>query len=238
MSTMVTRQRCIMSCTDERAASGDGPVGLALGDLRANQSVKLFCTLQEAEDFARLVLNTVTNLRQLGAREILLAGLSLSLLGAFGCSVEPVNFSSTDAAPDVQASPEAPVVSQPDVRKDAIALPAERPDLTPLDSRPMTDLMPDTMPDTMPASSDYGVDLRPPYDARPADAGYANDAGWTPGDTGACCLPCGDYEGCMTLVHTTPFCKMTVGSSCLQGGTESGSVWPQCQPVKGNGGCR
>lgn len=61
-----------------------------------------------------------------------------------------------------------------------------------------------------------------------ADAGYRNEAGWTPylpdGGENLCCLACGDYDGCIVKVHTTPFCKS--GTNCYKG---DGDTWPDCR---------
>lgn len=151
----------------------------------------------------------------------------------------------TGVHPPVPETPDAEVLGPPppdafpaDTR---LAAPDTRlaSDSRPSDAyvKPTPDALPRT-PDTLsPDARPASPDVLPPT----PDAGYVNKYGWTPyladGSEAPCCVTCGDYDGCLVLIHTTPFCSITVGSSCFQGGTGTKSVWPTCQKPPA-GGCR
>lgn len=161
------------------------------------------------------------------------AALVLLGLGVLGCAEEVDERASTEILDAGTFRP--PDATPPDTR---LASPDARhaQDSRSVDTyiKPTHDALPRT-PDTLLADS------RPTPDVLPLtpDAGYVNQYGWTPyladGSEAPCCVACGDYDGCLALIHTTPFCAITVGSNCFQGGTGSKSVWPTCQkpPVTG-----
>lgn len=164
------------------------------------------------------------------------AALVLLGLGVLGCAGE-----AGERAP--AETPDAGTVAPPDVTPPdtRVTLPDARvaPDARPGDT--YIKVTPDALPrnpDGLPPDARVPVpDVLPPT----PDAGYVNQYGWTPyradGSEAPCCVACGDYDGCLVLIHTTPFCSLTVGSNCFRGGTGSDSVWPTCQKPPA-GGCR
>ena len=161
----------------------------------------------------------------------LLATVASLIILALGCADAPGGRSPGDS-PDAEAPPDAILLDTRLASPDARLAPDARPGDTYI--KPAPDALPRS-PDTLPP--DTRPDILPPA----PDAGYVNTYGWTPylpdGSEAPCCVTCGDYDGCLVLIHTTPFCSITVGSNCFQGGTGSKSVWPTCQKPPA-GGCR
>lgn len=150
-----------------------------------------------------------------------------------GCSNEMTQEHQQPGRGGDGVSPDAGSVVQPD------ALLPDTKVIVQVDTR-----VPDTMKlDTM--TSDTYVaqpDTLIQKDTQPL---YTNTYGWIadPLTKGACCLPCSEYDGCVALVYTTPWCEITVGGNCYKGGLAdgriaSGSVWSLCRPLMQNGACK
>jgi hypothetical protein len=164
-------------------------------------------------------------------------------LGWPGCAGIPDRFPG-EAPPDAGDVTRPDAVSPPaDARPPdtRVASPDARlaPDAQPMDVyvSPRLDALP-WSPEALPADvRAAGLDALPPV----PDAGYVNQYGWTPyladGSEAPCCITCGDYDGCLVRIHTTPFCTITIGSDCFQGGTGDKSVWPTCRKPPATG-CR
>lgn len=153
----------------------------------------------------------------------------------FGCSNEMTQEHEQPSRGGDGVSSDAGVVSQPDVAPQ-------------VDTRL---IIPDTrVPDTMKPDSMIQVDTQvtiPPdaFIQKDTQPSYTNTYGWVadPLTKGACCLPCSEYDGCVALVYTTPWCDITIGGNCYKGGLTdgriaSGSVWPLCRPLMQNGACK
>jgi len=223
------------------ASAGAGVV--FLGVSRDGGDVFHRLTTGEAAALARVLLAAAVR----AARPLVTAVVPLLVVAALGCAgavpavapdaaVPDAVGGDLVAAPDLSSDQRRPV---PDLgRPDGAPPPRDlrAPEVVARDSSPPPDLRqsaPDVLllPDASPAPGpEAGGDSRT----------YANDAGWSPDPEteGACCLPCGDYDGCLTLIRTTPYCTITVGGDCYRGGTGADSVWPRCQPLKSAGSCR
>jgi hypothetical protein len=171
--------------------------------------------------------------------------LCLVALLVMGCSVDHISLEDPDAGAGPGLGRVDAIHSAPDAKraegpgKTSSVSDASSPEATmapPRDTRPAEDLTAVVGQDTKPQVDTLRLDTLPVY---------VNTSGWSPdpSNLGACCLSCeSNYEGCVLLVHTTPWCTVTVGGTCYQGGLADGrikdsSVWPQCLPVKANGGC-
>jgi hypothetical protein len=257
-----TQEGGLITVTDDADVLPKSPLGVSVSNLRLNHSIKLSLTLEEAEQFGWQLMRHASAVRVRLAR---LAGVGILALVLFiGCAPEGLHQNNAQAAAGPHRGPSwstpvgeptpavgVPEPPAPETTVKPVSVPVEPPRVvTPPDagstspdtraetwtrSAEVTTTLVDPTPDARPDVWTPSADVTPPRDA------YINDAGWGPylpdGGEQHCCLPCGNYPGCVMLVHTTPFCRVTAGSYCLTGGTGPDSVWPRCLPPVSPGAC-